>query len=199
MFVKMSELKKLMKEAYKKGCLIIGNVEKKEELVIGGNWWTFGIHYDHAPKELKAAVIEYGGELPYEDFAYRAGEDGNQLLVGITDGTDPQQIFRTAEEEMLITKAVIDFTEPVRLLQNGENGHIVGIKNRALRLLDLKELDYDGGEYEPQGPYRTKEDTICWGNNVCHLVIWPLKLLDEEKENEQKEFFRELEKIYLLS
>lgn len=51
MFVKMSELKKLMKEAYKKGCLIIGNVEKKEELVIGGNWWTFGIHYDHAPKE----------------------------------------------------------------------------------------------------------------------------------------------------
>lgn len=49
MFVKINELKKLMKEAYKSGTLLIGNATLKEEndgLVIAGGWWSVAVLYD---------------------------------------------------------------------------------------------------------------------------------------------------------
>lgn len=201
MFVKISELKKLMKAAYKNGSLIIGNVPLNgdEGLIIAGGYWAFGIEYDHAPKELKAAVMELGGEIPYDGQCYRALSEGNQVHIGFTDHTNPATLFKNCTYDLTITKVVIQFLNNVRLLQNEADGHIIGINNDILKLIDLKSIDYDAGEYEPLGPKTSAHNVVCWGNNICYLAVWPYKLLDEEKDTEQKMFIKELEQISLLS
>ena len=203
MFLKLSELKKLMKRAYKDGMLIIGNAqltgEDSEGLIISGGWWAFGIEYEHAPKELKAAVMELGGEIPFDGHCYRALSEGNQEHIGFTEHSNPATLFKNCTYDMTITKMAIHFLDSVRLLQNEANGHIVGIKNKAIELIDLKSIDYDNGEYEPIGPRSAENDIICWGNNMCYLAVWPYKLLDEENDTERKMFIKELEQISLLS
>lgn len=109
-------------------------------------------------------------------------------------------MFAKTDIKFKITKLIIQFSDCVRILQRDMDGKIVGIKNRALNLIDAKEIDFDHGEYEPVGPVANRENEIvCWGNNMCWLSVWPYVLLDEEKENDRKLFFEELEQISLLS
>ena len=61
MFVKMSILKRLMKEAYKSGLVLANN---GETIMIAGNYWQMDIKRALMPKELLAAIIELAGELP---------------------------------------------------------------------------------------------------------------------------------------
>lgn len=203
MFIKMSKLKALIKEAYKNGCLIVGNApltpKDLDGLLIAGGWWALGIAYDHAPKELKAAVIETGGELPYSGDCYRASGEGNQVHMGFTEHSNPAVLFKKCAYDLTVSKVVIHFMDSVRLLQNEADGHIIGIKNKALELIDLESIDYDAGEYKPIGPVTADNEVVCWGNNMCYLAIWPYKLLDEEKETELKGFIKALEQIHLLS
>lgn len=201
MFIKMSEIKKLMKEALKKGSLLIGNATLAEEndgLVIVGGWWALGVLYDYAPKELKAAVMEYGGEIPFEGYTYRATTEGNQVHTGISAAVNPAELFRMSHRKMIVSKVCVEFTESVRLLQDQDSDHIVGVKNRCLNMFDLKELCYDFGEIEPEGPYRCDNDVVSWGNNMCWLSVWPYKLLGEEVDNERQQFINFLEETRLL-
>ena len=203
MFLKISELKKLMKAAYKNGTLIIGNAplagKDSEGLIIAGGYWAFGIEYVHAPKELKAAVMELGGEIPYDGHCYRALSEGNQEHIGFTEHSNPATLFKNCTYDLTITKVVIHFLNSVRLLQNEADGHIIGINNDIIKLIDRKSIDYDAGEYEPIGPKSAGNDIVCWGNNICYLAVWPYKLLDEDTDTERKMFIKELEQITLLS
>lgn len=203
MFIKINELKKLMKEAYKSGTLLIGNTTLQEEndgLVIAGGWWSVAVLYDYAPKELKAAVMELGGELPYCGNCYRALESGNQEHIGFTEYNNPKELFARTDISLNITRVIINFSDCVRILQREIDGKIIGVKNRTLALLDEKAIDFDNGEYEPVGPVANRtNEIVCWGNNMCWLSVWPYVLLDEEKENDRKLFFKDLEHISLLS
>lgn len=203
MFVKISELKKLMKAAYKTGSLIIGNApltgKDSEGLIIAGGYWAFGIEYDYAPKELKAAVMELGGEIPFDGHCYRALSEGNQEHLGFTEHSNPAALFKSSTYDLTITKVVINFLNSARLLQNESDGHIIGINNDILKLIDLKSIDYDAGEYELLGPKTSANNVVCWGNNICYLAVWPYKLLDENSDTERKMFIKELEQISLMS
>lgn len=203
MFIKISELKKMMKEAYKSGMLLIGNTTLQEEndgLVIAGGWWSVAVLYDYAPKELKAAVMEFGGELPQHGSCYRALESGNQEYIGFFECNNPKELFARADINFDITKVIVNFSDCVRILQRENDRKIIGVKNRTLDLLDEKAIDFDNGEYKPVGPVANRTNEIaCWGNNMCWLSIWPYILMDEEKENDRKLFFKELEHISLLS
>lgn len=204
MFVKMSILKKMMKDAYKAGCMIVGEApladEDSEGLIIAGGWWTFGIEYAYAPKELKAAVMELGGEIPSGGQCYRALSSGNQEHIGFTEHTNPAVLFKSCVHDMTISKIMVHFLDDgVRLLQNNVTGHVTGIQNTAIKLVDKSLIDYDGGEYEPIGPRSAGNDIICWGNNMCYLAIWPYKLLGEDAEIDKQKFFKTMEQIKLLS
>lgn len=193
-----------MKAAYKNGTLIIGNApltgKDSEGLIIAGGYWAFGIEYDHAPKELKAAVMELGGEIPIEGHCYRALSEGNQEHIGFTEHTNPAVLFKKCVHDITVSKVLIHFLDDgVRLLQNNITGHVTGIKNAAIKLVDKSLIDYDGGEYEPIGPRSAGNDIVCWGNNICYLAIWPYKLLGEDAEIDKQKFFKTMEQIKLLS
>ena len=75
MFVKLSILKRLMKQAYKSGLALANSGER---ILIAGRYWEMDIRKEEMPKELLAAVIELAGELPEPGKRYSCTKDGNQ-------------------------------------------------------------------------------------------------------------------------
>ena len=207
MFFKMSILKKMIKEAYKSKCLIIGHEEvinkedgtiDREGYIIVGGWWSIYIEHDFAPKELKAALMEIAGEIPCGNRYFRVLDEGNQEHLGIGDSGHPMKLFARCKYDVNITKMAAVFLDyPVRLLQNSCTQEVTGIKELACELIDKKSIDYDNGEYEPIGPRTDDTNIMCWGNNICYFAVWPYKLLDEEKEQEKILFWKELSELNL--
>lgn len=207
MFFKMSVLKKMIKEAYKAKDLILGHYElvnkedgtyEAEGWVIIGGWWSIYIDRWFAPKELKAALIEVAGELPYNGHYFRVLSEGNQEMVEAGPCVNPIYLFAKCQSDVNVSKLEAVFqTNPVRLLQNHETNKVTGIRELGCQLIDRTAVDYDNGEYEPIGPRTATDDIMCWGNNVCYLAIWPYKLLDEDKEHDKEMFLKALSEIEL--
>lgn len=199
MFFKMSVLKKMMKTAYKGGCLIIGDspITEGDEItmdgyVISSGWWSFWINKENTPKELKAAIIELCGELPYYEHYFKASESlGNQEMIPFTDAVHPVQLFEKAKQNVIITRAMMTkgSGRVMRLLQNTKTNKVGAINEMIISLIDKGAIKEEDGEYPPIGPMTREEDYYTWGNNVCYFVVYPIKPLDEEKVSEQTIFF----------
>ena len=209
MFFKMSVLKKMIKAAYKARDLVLGyheiineedgTVEGEGWIIIGG-WWSIYIDRWTTTKELKAALIEVAGELPYNDRYFRVLPEGNQEMVAPGPCVNPIDLFTKCENDVNVSKLAAVFqSSTVRLLQNCESNEVTCIRELGYELIDKTAVDYDNGEYEPIGPRTSEDDIMCWGNNVCFLAIWPYKLLDKEKEHDKSMFLKELSKIALPS
>lgn len=199
MFFKMSVLKKMMKNAYKGGCLIVGDSPIIEDdkivmdgLVISSGWWSFWINKDYTPKELKAAVIELCGELPWNEHWFKASESlGNQEMIPFTEAVHPIQLFQKAAQSALITRMMMikGGGGVMRILQNERTNCVGAINEMIISLIDPKAIKEEDGEYAPIGPKTRDDGYYTWGNNICYFVVYPIKPLDEEKETEQTVFF----------
>ena len=137
MFFKMSVLKKMMKNAYKGGCLILGDspIKENEEIVMDGlvistGWWSLWINKDYVPKELKAAVIELCGELPCYEHWFKASESlGNQEMIPFTEAAHPVNLFEKATQGVNITRMMLTKGSGgvMRILQNDRTDSVGAI------------------------------------------------------------------------
>lgn len=209
MFFKMSVLKKMMKHAYKGGCLIVGDSPIKEDdeiamdgLVISTGWWSLWINRDYVPKELKAAVIELCGELPYYEHWFKASESlGNQEMIPFTEATHPIDLYQKAKDGVNITKLLMTMRSDgvMRILQNNKTKQVSAINEMIMSLIDPGAIKDEDGEYPPIGPLTRENEYFAWGNNICYFIVYPIKPLDETRETEQKMFFEELAGLELPS
>ena len=208
MFFKMNVLKKMMKNAYKGRCLIVGNStvgeteeqEGMEGYVISSGWWSLWIMKEHTPKELKAAVMELCGEIPYEGRWFKATESmGNQEMIPFTDELHPAHLFATSKKPVSVTKLLMitNQSKVARILQCEEGGEVSAINEMIIDLIDPKAIDEEAGVYAPIGPVTKDNSCFSWGNNVCYFNVWPIILLNEEKEAERKQFYNELGAMFL--
>ena len=194
MFFKMSVLKKLMKNAYKGGCLVLG--DSMEGYVIASGWWSIWINKEYTPKELKAAIIELCGELPFGEWFRASSSMGNQGMMPFEDSVHPVHLFNNSKEPVNITRILMTKGESLmRLLQNEETKEVSAISEVILNLIDEKTIKEEDGEYPPIGPITMDNGVFSWGNNICYLSVYPIKLLDEAKEDEKIQFFKELKEL----
>lgn len=146
MFVKMSILKKLMKEAYKSGLILANN---GETIMIAGNYWQMEIKRALMPKELLAAIIELAGALPDAGERYICDKGGNQKEFGKPMEINPEG----CEAEYIVTNVTLlsgTGTEQ-RILQNYGTGAIELINEVFIDL--IYKADKDLSMPEPAGPY----------------------------------------------
>ena len=198
MFFKMSVLKKLMKNAYKGGCLVLGDSE--EGYVIASGWWSIWIKKEHTPKELKAAVMELCGELPFDEWFKATESMGNQIMVPYADSVHPVHIFEMAKEPVNITKLLMQKGDGVmRILQNEKDKTVSAIGEVMITLIDEKAIKEEDGEYPPIGPVTNDNEVFAWGNNVCNLAVYGIRFFGEENEEERRDLFDELSKLRLPS
>lgn len=182
MFVKMSILKKLIKEAYKSGLVLANN---GETIVIAGNYWQMEIKRALMPKELLAAIIELTGELPGAGERYICDKGGNQQEFGKPMEINPEG----CETEYIVTNVTLlsgTGTEQ-RILQNYWTRDIELINEVFVDLIYKAEKDLSMPE--PEGPYCRPGMYALWDNGLMRFKAY----LRHDDENE--EMLKELSNV----
>ena len=185
MFVKMSILKRLMKEAYKGNGLTLAN--NGEAIMIAGTYWQMEIKRALMPKELLAAIIELAGALPDAGERYICDKGGNQKEFGKPMEINPEG----CETEYIVTNVTLlsgTGTEQ-RILQNYWTRDIELINEVFVDLIYKAEKDLSMPE--PKGPYCRPGMCALWDNGLMRFKAY----LRHDDENE--EMLKELSNVDL--
>ncbi|MDE7436693.1 MAG: hypothetical protein K2N01_12865 [Lachnospiraceae bacterium] len=193
MFFKMSKLKKLLKDAYKVGCLTVGRsattAGQEEGIYLSSGWWILWFLCDTMEKEIKAAIIELCGDLPAPGEVFLASKGGNQYEIEQKEVYDlPAQFFKN-EGECKVTEVILETRWYTASIIQEKSGAIHLVRNRIIEMFDGKGLRE--GEAWPTGP-KIVGEMIGWTNYECYLAVLPI-----EKDEEYTDFYAALEKITL--
>ena len=177
MFLHMPTFKKLLKSAFRRDCLRIGNLNGG--LLIHGGTFAVWLQNDMVPNKVKAAVMELAGELPAEGEFFKAAKDGNQYEIPENPAWDIHRGLKEANRRYVVTPIVLNDSryDTFRFLQQAGAGPIRVIKEDFISLINLAEIDYNHGEDDPEGPYGREDGyQFFWSTDFCILTVCEVKL-----------------------
>lgn len=150
MFLNKAMLKKQIKSSFKWEGLIVGRIYGG--LVIAGGHWITWTEDGYIPNWLKAAVMEYTGELPKQEYAFKAKKDEPiQYEIADNDYYDLPGMYKRAVYAYKVTPVIIERGgyDALRVLQQSNTMKMLAIHEDKYKMIDLKEL---GDENPPSGP-----------------------------------------------
>lgn len=177
MFLHMPTFKKLLKSAFRRDCLRIGNLNGG--LLIHGGTFAVWFWNDMIPNKVKAAVIELAGELPEEGKIFKATGIGNQYEIPENPAWDIHRGLEEADRRYVVTPVVLNDSryDTFRFLQQAGAGPIRAIKEEFISLIDLAEIDHNHGEGTPAGPYGREDGyKFFWATDFCILCACEFEL-----------------------
>ncbi|MCM1159360.1 MAG: hypothetical protein NC300_11360 [Bacteroidales bacterium] len=189
MIFNKSVLKKLLKEAYKSGGVLVAN--RNGRIVLAGGWWAVTMKNRVFSNEARAAVVELAGELPAEGECWRVDSMGCQVeippeLIRIID--TPELRARIAADGVFHkTRLLMEKTAVYRMYQRNEE--VVLVNETMEKLLDIHAAK-EGEDASVCGPYY-RENRMYWYTDECSLcagIMYP----DEDKDGEIKELLAAL-------
>ena len=173
MFIKISALIRRMKLADKMGTLHIGADPDDTEYrgyYISGSWWTVHISTEEIPKDIKAEIVRYLGELPQGGHEYQLEKGYAQSCIyGAIDCFLPKWEVN-AETQYRPTRYMLSSDRDVRIFQNPENLAITGMDSDALALLG-DAVDQNGDSIIPR---LTGRGTLIWSDTDTILELYPI-------------------------
>lgn len=154
MFLNRRKIKQLIKSSFRWEGLTVGRVY--DGLVVAGGRWITWTEDGYIPNWLKAAVMEYTGELPKQGCMFKAKKDEPiQYEIADNDFYDLPEMKRKCIFAYTVTPVVIkDQHYQVRLLQQNTSGGILAVPETCCEIIDLSEL---GDENAPSGPASVSE------------------------------------------
>lgn len=173
MFLNKTLLKKMIKHSFRREGLTVGRIYGGL-VVAGGNWITW-TEDGYVPNWLKAAVMEFTGELPQKECVFRAKKD-EPLQYEIADNAlyDLPALFRQSRVVYTVTPVVIKgkYSE-VRILKQNQTIKMIGINEGFYKAIDLSEL---GDENAPTGPSSISLDGgfLIYKNEFSAYAFMPL-------------------------
>lgn len=178
MFLNKTMFKKWIKNAFNHGGLAVGYIY--DGLVISGSPWVVWIRDDDVPNWVKAAVMEYTGELPRHGRTFKAEKD-NAIQYEISENPyfNLPERFMEAKIPFTVTPVVYSTNwAAYRLVQCREGNELLGVSEGLYGIIDLKELEGDG---VPMGPSsrNSQGDILIWKNESSALAICSSKLGDD--------------------
>lgn len=177
MFLHMPTFKKLLKSAFRRDNLRVGNLDGG--LLIHGGTFAVWLQNDMIPNKVKAAVMELTGELPEEGKLFKAIKDGNQYEMPENPEWDIHRGLKEANRRYVVTPVVLNDSryDTFRFLQQAGAGPIRVIKEDFISLIDLAEIDYNHGEDTPAGPFGKKDGyQFFWATDFCILTVCETRL-----------------------
>lgn len=149
MFLNKTLLKKTIKHSFRWEGLTVGRI--CGGFVVAGGTWVTWTEDGYIPNWLKAAVMEFTGELPQQERVFRAKKD-EPIQYEIADDTiyDLPSLFQRSRFAYAVTPVVVKgkFGE-IRILQQNSTLNPLGIQEKFYEMIDLSEL---GEENAPAGP-----------------------------------------------
>ncbi len=176
MFIKLSTLARMMKKADKAGTLRIGcDTDDKGYggYYIEGTYWCVHILWDECPKEIKAEIVKYLGDMP------KGGEEW-QLQKGYAQGCTYgavncylPEIQAKCKGMVMRTRYLIEDSDIyVRVYQGSRSGEIFGVNEKFLEILD-KDADSDFDFYAPE---KSQRGSLIWSDDDTIVEIRPFEL-----------------------
>lgn len=177
MFFKIQSVKQLMTAAWKGEGLTVGRDVYSETDKVGyyisGHGWTIWNSEACMPNVLKAAIVEFCGQLPEygEQILVQKNSSGQQVCL-----PDPRMYLPGkmknpgATGQWDITPVHIVRENDFILLQNGQGPHKATreIPARYVNMIKPEAIDESQGETTCAGPFRVGTDAL-WRTNVCYL------------------------------
>lgn len=173
MFLNKTLLKKMIKHSFRCEGLTVGRIYGG--LVVAGGTWITWTEDGYVPNWLKAAVMEFTGELPQKECAFRAKKD-EPLQYEIADNSfyDLPGLFLKSRFAFTVTPVVVKgkYME-TRILQRNQTMKTIGVNEEFCRMIDLGEL---GNENAPAGPSSTGEEghILIYKNEHSAYAFVPL-------------------------
>ena len=170
MFLKISELKKIMKNALKSSGLIVGNTG--ESFLVYTENWGVAIELQYLSNKFKAAVIELIGDLPKEGKTYRYNIDEHGLkLAPDLAPVDPYDEWMAAKDVAIKTGVNVRlFTHEYTFYQIKQTHACIAIERRyAEPMIAPSDLDNAEGEMMPPNP-SVKGKVLYFKND--RMIYW---------------------------
>lgn len=173
MFLNKTLLKKAIKSSFRWEGLTVGRIYGG--LVVAGGTWVTWTEDGYVPNWLKAAVMEFTGELPQKECAFRAKKD-EPIQYEIADNSfyDLPDLFRRSRIAYTITPMVVNgrFGE-IRILQQSSTMRMLGIHEKFYEMIDLNEL---GEENAPTGPSSMNAEgcLLIYKNEHSAYAFYPI-------------------------
>ena len=180
MFISKERFKKLVKDSYKHGGLVVGQTEKGI-LILGGHNWQLEIDSECMYKTHLAAIIECTGYIPKPGEAVKFFEsekecvEQNELI-----DTAYLDLFSAWAERANDKGCQYAFTRVILASADGyqwvmQNQTVAQEKclmyDRIAMMIDLKTLDRENGENEPVFASRANDCFMYFGNNIMVLMV----------------------------
>ena len=155
MFLNKTLLKKFIKSSFRWEGLTVGRIYGG--LVVAGGTWIVWTQDGYIPNWLKAAVMEYTGELQKQECAFKAKKDEPiQYEISNNGLYDLPEIFRRCRYAYTVTPVVVNSKHAsMRIVQGNSTMDMLAIHEKYYEMIDLSEL---GEENAPVGPSSLNED-----------------------------------------
>lgn len=171
MFLNKTMFKKWIKHAYSYQGLVVGRIYGG--LVVSGANWVSWTRDGYVPNWLKAAIIEYAGELPKEGTAFRAKKDEvPQYEISENPYLNLPECFRGAKVPFQVIPVIYDTKwSRYRLVQCRSSGEIIPLPSDYYDIIDVREIDES--ESWPVGPAARDErgSILIWKSEVSALAV----------------------------
>ena len=182
MFYKLPVIKKMIKNAFKAQCLVVGQT-REGLLYTSGSFWILAQDIKGTPKEFKAAIIELVGDLPEPGEVFRAGKDGCQMEIEQLETYDLPKIFGDIDEtgrEYDKTGICFEWGDrPLRFLVNGSDCAL--FQEILCDAPDPDGVDHGSGETDILGPIRPMGmESMVWHNDDTWYEAFPVKVNKRE-------------------
>lgn len=178
MFLNKTVFKKWIKDAYNHGGLRVGRVF--DGFVLAGSHWIVWADEDEMPNWVKAAVMEYTGQLPDEGKVVRFQKGESEQYVINDDFLNLPLKFCEAKEPYVVTPVVYGGKyNSYRLLQDKQDMRIITLPEGLYKVIDFSNLGKsdkqpDGiTEHRPAGPVAVgyPAEILYWKNEYSALAL----------------------------
>ena len=170
MFLKTNLLKRLMKQAYAGGGLVVAR--RGDWIYLSGSYWEVEVRKRYIPKKTMGDLISLIGELPEDGERFRAEKGGNQMEIempiGIsTDFFDPENFLAVTDLILLDENGAEQ-----RILQDADTGSLYLINNLFVDMVDNKCVEEERGENGVlDQPVFHPKLGVLWDNGNCRLHV----------------------------
>lgn len=182
MFIKASEFKKLVKDSWERGTLVLG--QRDGSLLIEGTSWAIEYQIDTIPNKIKAILVEMCGEIPSEEQAFRATKGStNQYSFEQTIVWDWFYETMDTEKNLVSITRAAWIGKSGRLYRVAKSGkETMLVPHEYLNTVDNSAVE----EWEDtmRGPYRFRNQGIYWQNSYGTAIFLKAGLAKDDVAGE---------------
>ena len=183
MFLHTPTFKKLIKASYKNGGITVGRLDSRS-LFVAGNYWITWFDYTSIPNRIRAAIIEYTGELPEVGEIFKAKVDEpNQYEMPFKEHYDVHKSWQQAMNPLIATPVFISGHHSLYQIFQDKENRFIPVSSIHIDLIDRREQEECEGSVI--GPSTRDHGldyapTLYWYSDLCILGIMSVHLDHED-------------------